>query len=127
MGSVPSAWPAVPEERPGLTPMSLLMPKPAKSVGGQELEYFVCEGCAKQCATRRARLAHRKFCDKYIIWKGKAAKWKMAVDATKKMTSSGTPKAFILTLLIESNYFNDDKVIEISKMRNHNVQMTCSN
>ena len=42
MGSVPSTWPVVPEERPGLTPMSLLMPKPTKSDGGQELEYFVC-------------------------------------------------------------------------------------
>ena len=127
MGSVPSTWPVVPEERPGLTPMSLLMPKPTKSDGGQELEYFVCEGCGKKCATRRARLAHRKFCDKYIIWKGKTVKWKIAVDATKKITSSGTPKAFVLTLLIESNYFNDDKVIQISKMRNHNVQMICSN
>ena len=127
MGSVPSVWPVVPEERPGLTPMSLLMPKPTKSDGGQELEYFVCEGCGKKCATRRARLAHRKFCDKYIIWKGKTVKWKIAVDATKKITSSGTPKAFVLTLLIESNYFNDDKVIQISKMRNHNIQMICSN
>jgi hypothetical protein len=126
MGSAPSAWPILPEQPPGLKPMSLLLPNQTdKKIDGKD--YFTCEGCGKKCATRRARIAHRKFCDEFIIWKNKSVKWKKAVEATKNMRLCGTPKSFILILLIESNYFSDNKVIQISKMRNHEIQTTCSN
>ena len=131
MGSAPSKWVALPEEPPGLKPMSLLLPQMdnnnTNKMKKNTTKYFICEGCGKKCATRRARLAHRKFCDEYIIWKDKTIKWKKAVDATKQMRLCGTPRSFILILLIESDYFSDNKVIQISKMHNHEIQTTCSN